>query len=70
MKATFNIEGMQCIKCADKVKKVLEAIPGINKADVSLEKNTVTLDFSVPSVEMIKPAIKAAVSAAGFKVKD
>ena len=64
-KVTMNIEGMMCGHCEARVKQTLEAIDGVEKADVSHEKGTaiVTLKGDV-SVE----ALKAAVEAQGYKV--
>lgn len=40
MEKTLNIEGMMCAHCEARVKKVLEAMPQVDEAEVSHEKGT------------------------------
>lgn len=56
----MNIEGMMCAHCEASVKKALESIDGVSKADVSHEKNeaVVTLDKEV-SNDVLKDAVEA-----------
>lgn len=60
MKETVKIEGMMCNHCEMTVKKALEALDGVEKADVSHEKGTavLTLDKAVADGD-IKKAIEA-----------
>ena len=46
MKETVKIEGMMCGHCEAAVKKALEALAGVEKADVSHEKGTAVLTLS------------------------
>ena len=59
MKETVKIEGMMCNHCEATVKKALEALDGVEKAEVSHEKGTavLTLDKAVPE-SVIKKAIE------------
>ena len=59
---TFNIKGMTCMGCARSVKNVLERIPGVSDAEVSLEDAQVTLqyDAAVTGSEQFKQVIKDA----------
>ena len=59
MKKTVKIEGMMCGHCEARVKKALEAIPGVSEAVVSHEAGTavVTADGSVTD-EMLKKAVE------------
>lgn len=59
MKATVKIEGMMCNHCEMTVKKALEALDGVEKADVSHTKGTavLTLDKAVADGD-IKKAIE------------
>lgn len=59
MKETVKIEGMMCNHCEMTVKKALEALDGVEKADVSHTKGTavLTLDKAVAE-EDIKKAIE------------
>ena len=54
MKTTIKVTGMACMHCAGSVTKVLEGIPGVEKAVVSLkeEKVTVTGDADTASLLM------------------
>ena len=60
MEKTMKIEGMMCGHCEARVKKTLEAIPGVAGAEVSHEKGTavVTLSGDV-SDETLKTAVEA-----------
>ena len=59
MKETVKIEGMMCNHCEMTVKKALEALDGVDKADVSHTKGTavLTLDKAVADGD-IKKAIE------------
>ena len=60
MEKTMNIEGMMCMHCEAAVKKALEAIDGVEAADVSHEQNkaVVTLSADVAD-EVLKEAVEA-----------
>jgi len=66
---TLKVEGMTCAGCVRSVKKVLEGVPGVRGAEVSLERGEakVALD-PVPAggVDTLA-ALKAAVEAAGYE---
>ncbi len=61
----LSVRGMTCANCSGKVKAALEGVPGVTKADVSLDKNeaTVTYEKGKTSPE----ALVKAVEKAGFK---
>ena len=46
MTKTMKIEGMMCMHCEARVKKILEAIDGVEEAAVSHEKGTAVLTLS------------------------
>ena len=56
---TMQIEGMMCGHCEARVKKCLEALPGVAGADVSHEAGTavVTLKEDV-SEEVLRKAVE------------
>lgn len=58
MKETVKIEGMMCNHCEMAVKKALEALDGVEKADVSHEKGTaiLTLNKAVADGDIKKPS--------------
>ena len=60
MEKTMNIEGMVCMHCEATVKKALEAIDGVEAAEVSHEANraVVTLSADVAD-EVLKEAVEA-----------
>jgi copper chaperone len=62
----IKVDGMTCMGCVNSVKNVLEKIPGVSSADVSLEKKQVTVayDAATTRADQLKKAIKEA----GFDV--
>ncbi len=42
---TLNVSGMTCAACPVTVKKALEKVPGVSKADVRYEKKQVLVTF-------------------------
>ena len=67
MTKTMKIEGMMCPHCEMRVKKALEAMPGVTGAEVSHEKNcaVVSMDAAVAS-----DVLKKAVEDQGYQVLD
>ena len=59
MTKTMKIEGMMCGHCEARVKKVLEALDGVETAEVSHEKGTavVTLSSAVED-DVLKKAVE------------
>ena len=62
----IKIEGMQCNHCKMTVEKVLGAIDGITKVEVSLENKTATIQMSK---EVDDNIVKNVIKEAGFEVK-
>ena len=59
MEKTMNIEGMMCGHCEARVKKILEAIPGVEAAKVSHEKGTAVVKMaSEVADEVLKKAVE------------
>ena len=65
MKKTMKIEGMMCPHCEATVKKTLEAIDGVESAEVSHEKGSAVLTMSKNVEDSV---LKKAVEDAGYKV--
>jgi len=63
---TITIEGMQCNHCKMTVEKVLGALDGVKKVEVSLENKTATIESSK---EVEDGKIKEVIEEAGFIVK-
>ena len=62
---TLNVKGMTCMGCVRSVSNVLQALPGVNRADVSLERGEAQVEFD--SAKVSAAALKAAVEKAGFE---
>lgn len=59
MKETVKIRGMMCEHCENTVKKALEALSGVEKAEVSHETGTAILSLSaVVKEEAIRKAVE------------
>jgi Cu+-exporting ATPase len=65
----IQIEGMTCNHCVMRVKKALEAVPGIKFADVALEekKAEVTLDREVENNLLMRAIEEAGYSVTGIE---
>ena len=61
MKKTLKVSGMMCPHCEGRVKKSLEALPGVASAEVSHKKGTavVTLDGEVADNVLVETVIAA-----------
>ena len=64
---TLGISGMTCGGCVKSVTRVLSALDGVAKADVSLEKQNAVVDYDPGKVAV--DALKASVEAAGFEIR-
>lgn len=65
MKKTMKIEGMMCSHCEASVKKALEAIDGVESAEVSHEAGTAIVTMSK---EVSNDVLKSAVEAKDYNV--
>lgn len=65
MQKTMKIEGMMCPHCEAAVKKALEALEGVDAAEVSHEAGTAVVSMSA---EVADAALKEAVEAKDYKV--
>jgi copper chaperone len=63
--AIISIEGMSCQHCVMRVKKAIEGLKGINKADVQIGQANVKFDESLTG----KKEIEEAIVKAGYKLK-
>jgi copper chaperone len=61
---TLTIEGMTCQHCVMRVKKAIDALPGVTKSDVAIGRAIVSVDDS----KIKKEEIIASVEKAGYKV--
>ena len=65
MTKTMKIEGMMCGHCEATVKKALEAIEGVNSAEVSHEAGTAVVELSE---KVLDEVLKKAVEDKDYKV--
>ena len=65
MKKTLKVEGMMCMHCEARVKKALEAVPGVESAVADHAAGTAVVTLSAPVAD---EALRAAVEAQDYKV--
>ena len=65
MEKTLQIEGMMCAHCEARVKKALEAVPGVTQATVSHEAGTAVVTLGAAVTD---EALRAAVEAQDYHV--
>ena len=65
MEKTLKIEGMMCTHCSGRVQKALEAIDGVEAAQVSHESGTAILTLNAPVDDAV---LKKAVEDQGYTV--
>jgi copper chaperone len=62
---TIKVEGMSCGHCVMRVKKAVEAVEGVQKADVNLENKQVIVEYEKGKENLEK--VKAAIREAGYE---
>ncbi len=62
----LNIKGMTCMGCVSSIRNILEKIPGVSGAEVSLEDAQVTIQFDAARTDVDQ--LKHAIEDAGFEV--
>jgi copper chaperone len=62
---TIKVEGMSCMHCQLRVKKAVEAVEGVQRADVNLQNKQVTVDYEEGKANLEK--IKAAIRESGYE---
>lgn len=63
---TLNVKGMTCNGCVNSVKRVLSGVPGIENAEVSLEKAQATIRYDAAKADIAQ--FRSAIQGAGFEV--
>ncbi|MGA9187270.1 MAG: copper ion binding protein [Methanosarcina sp.] len=64
-KETIKVEGMSCGHCEMRVKKAVEAVEGVQKAEVNLQKKQVVIEYEEGKENLEK--VKAAIREAGYE---
>lgn len=62
---TLKVTGMSCGGCVKSVTNVLQSLPGVAKAEVSLEKGEAKVDYEAGKVT--RAAMAQAIADAGFE---
>jgi copper ion binding protein len=65
-KTTLKIQGMTCNHCVMRVAKALKAVPGVQDAEVDLQKGEASVTFD--EVKVTQEKMSKAVVEAGYKV--
>ena len=61
MKRELKVEGMMCMHCVKHVADALQAVEGVEKADVDLKKKRAVVTLSAPvSDEVLLSAVREA----------
>ena len=63
---TLNVEGMSCDHYKMAVTRAVSALEGVSAVDVSLDNNTVTVDYEEGALSL--EAIKEAIESQGYDV--
>lgn len=61
----IKVEGMSCMHCQLRVKKAVEAVEGVQRADVNLQTKLVTVDYEEGKTNLEK--VKAAIRETGYE---
>ena len=64
-KSTIRVDGMKCAKCSGSVEKALKATPGVEKVEVSLQRNEAVVEYDDAKVTEAK--LREVINATGFK---
>jgi copper chaperone len=65
-KSTLKVEGMTCNHCVMRVAKALKGVPGVQDAQVDLQKGEAVVTYDEAAVAPEK--LSLAVTEAGYKV--
>ena len=63
---TLNISGMTCGGCVRSVSKVLNALDGVVRAEVSLDKQSAVVDYDAATLNLEQ--LRRAIVEAGYEV--
>lgn len=64
--AIINIKGMTCMGCVNSVKRVLQAVSGVDKVEVTLDPGQARVEYDPAAAAPAQ--IKAAIEDAGYEV--
>ncbi|RXA17841.1 copper chaperone [Methanosarcina sp. MSH10X1] len=61
----IKVEGMSCMHCQLRVKKAVEDVEGVQRADVNLQTKQVTVELEEGKANLEK--VRAAIREAGYE---
>ena len=61
----IKVEGMSCMHCQLRVKKAIEAVEGVRKADVNLQTKQAVVEYEEGKADLEK--VKVAIREAGYQ---
>lgn len=64
--AIVNIKGMTCMGCVNSVKRVLQAVNGVDKVDVTLDPGQARVEYDPAAAGPAQ--FRAAIEDAGYEV--
>jgi copper chaperone len=64
--AIVNIKGMTCMGCVNSVKRVLQAVNGVDKVDVTLDPGQARVEYDPAAASPAQ--LRAAIEEAGYEV--
>ncbi|PAF51621.1 copper-binding metallochaperone CopP [Helicobacter sp. 13S00477-4] len=67
MKKEFQVPGITCQHCVDKIEKFVGEIEGVNQINIDLNKKIVSVEFNPPADEK---NISEAILDAGYEVNE
>lgn len=62
---TIKVEGMSCEHCVMKVKKAIEIVEGVRKADIDFPNKSAVVEYEEGKANLEK--VKAAIREAGYE---
>jgi copper chaperone len=63
---TLNVQGMSCGGCVGSVRRVLQAVPGVQDVDVTLQPGRAQVSFDPARTDVA--ALRSAIEDAGYGV--
>lgn len=66
----YNVKGMSCAACVARVEKAVSSVTGVSSVSVSLLTNSMQVEGSASSKEIINAVIKAGYEASNIKEKN
>ena len=64
--ALVNIKGMTCMGCVNSVKRVLQAVSGVSKVDVTLDPGQARVEYDPVAANPAQ--LRTAIEDAGYEV--